>query len=69
MLSSTSAYGKKRDRDHAIDYLTPKGGLVSRFIVMGDTGGNDVGNCTDDDVFFEIEFNPISVEGERKSGS
>lgn len=48
------------DTDHDLDRPSVRGGtLVSRFEVMGDTGGNDVGNCTADDVYLNVYFNEI----------
>jgi hypothetical protein len=32
---------------------------VEIFEIMGDTGGNDVGNCTSDDVYMNVYFNEI----------
>ena len=48
------------DTDHDLDRPTVRGGtLVRRFEVMGDTGGNDVGNCTAGDVYLSVYFNEI----------
>jgi len=58
-MSSTTSY---RDTDHDLDVPTVMGGrLVNRFEIMGDTGGNDVGNCTDDDAYLNVYFNAIRV--------
>ncbi len=58
-ISSNASY---RDTDHDLDRPSVRGGsLVDRFEVMGDTGGNDVGNCTDDDVYLNVYFNRIDV--------
>ena len=52
-----------RDTDHELDVPAVNGGnLVRRFEIMGDTGGNDVGNCTDDDVYLNIYFNEVQIE-------
>jgi hypothetical protein len=50
------------DDDHAIDSPsnTSGNGLVTRWTIMGDTSGDDVGNCTADDVYITIATNPIS---------
>lgn len=48
------------DTNHALDTPSVSGGtLVRKFEVMGDTGGNDVGNCTADDVYLNVYFNEI----------
>lgn len=58
-MSSTASY---RDTNHSLDRPTVTGGtLVSSFEVMGDTRGNDVGNCTSDDVYLNVYFNDITV--------
>jgi len=50
------------DTDHVLDHPSIFGGnLVNKFEIMGDTGGNDVSNCTRDDVYISIYFNPIKV--------
>jgi len=36
--------------------------LASKFISNGDTSGNDVGNCTDDDAYLSVYWNPITVQ-------
>ena len=54
------------DTDHDVDAPSVQGGnLASRFLIRGDTGGNDVGNCTDDDVYMTVEFNEVRVTLER----
>jgi hypothetical protein len=55
-ISSEANY---RDTDHALDKPSVQGGLVEIFEIMGDTGGNDVGNCTSDDVYMNVYFNEI----------
>jgi hypothetical protein len=58
---SSSAY--YRDTDHDLDRPSVTGGnLVRRFEIMGDTGGNDVGNCTADDVYMSVTFNQVRVK-------
>lgn len=48
------------DTDHDLDRPPVRGGnLVRQFEIMGDTGGNDVGNCTSDDVYINVRFNDI----------
>lgn len=59
-ISSTTSY---RDTDHDLDRPPVSGGrLVSIFEIMGDTGGNDVGNCTDDDAYLNVYFNEVRVK-------
>lgn len=31
------------------------------FIMNGDTNGNDIGNCTTDDAFLTVNFNPVRI--------
>lgn len=51
-----------RDTDHQLDRPAVRGGaLVESFEIMGDTGGNDVGNCTADDVYMNVYFNEVRV--------
>lgn len=58
-VSSTTSY---RDTDHDLDRPTVSGGnLVNRFEIMGDTGGNDVGNCTSDDAYMNVYFNEVRI--------
>lgn len=60
------------DKDHSLDKLTQTGGtegsykitngkLVKQFDFMGDTGGNDIGNCTTGDVYMNVHFNSVKV--------
>jgi hypothetical protein len=50
------------DRNHAEDTPPVRGGtLVSEFRFKGDTGGNDTGNCTTDDTYMTIRYNPVTV--------
>lgn len=58
--SDRSSEAHYTDTDHSLDKPSPTGGtLVSAFEIMGDTGGNDVGNCTADDVYMNVYFNEI----------
>ena len=61
ILSSTTSSATYRDSNHDIDRPRVVGGLVRQFEIMGDTGGNDVGNCTNDDVFMNVHFNQVRV--------
>jgi hypothetical protein len=57
---STAAY---TDTNHQLDIPTVNGSaLVQRFEIMGDTGGDDIGNCTNDDAFMRVTFNTIQVK-------
>ena len=49
------------DQDHSedvINYSSPMSPVL-RFKCKGDTGGNDVGNCTSDDSYLSVYYNPI----------
>lgn len=62
ILTHQSSNANYRDTDHDLDRPSVQGGnLVSRFEIMGDTGGNDVGNCTGDDVYMNVYFNEVQV--------
>lgn len=62
IVSDESSNASYRDTDHDLDRPTVRGGtLVSVFEIMGDTGGNDVGNCTSGDVYMNVYFNPVQV--------
>ena len=55
------------DTQHHPDKPRVQGGnLVNSFITMGDSGGNDVGNCTRDDVYVTVEFNQVTVRLKEK---
>ncbi len=59
-IQSTTNY---TDTDHALDVPTVSGGrLVSKFEIMGDTGGNDVDHCTSDDAYMNVFFNKVKVK-------
>lgn len=61
--SDQSSNASYRDTDHELDRPGVQGGsLVQRFEIMGDTGGDDVGNCTSDDVYMNVYFNMIRVK-------
>ncbi|MEZ4884075.1 MAG: PLAT/LH2 domain-containing protein [Chitinophagales bacterium] len=63
ILSSAESKVSYTDTDHDIDHPDIKGGnLVRIFEIMGDTNGNDVGNCTSDDVYMDVYFNKVSVK-------
>jgi hypothetical protein len=42
------------DTDHAVDPFYPPDTLVKEFRIMGDTSGNDLGNCTADDAYLSV---------------
>lgn len=65
ILTDESSDASYTDTNHELDAPAVNGGyLVSRFEVMGDTGGNDVGNCTSDDVYLNVYFNEMQIEVE-----
>jgi hypothetical protein len=47
------------DTDHAVDRFFNPQWWVSEISVMGDTGGNDVGNCTADDAYISVRLPAI----------
>jgi hypothetical protein len=49
------------DTDHAVDWFYPADNLVSAFAIKGDTSGKDIGNCTSDDSYLSVYFEPIWV--------
>ena len=50
------------DSNHAEDTPPVRGGtLVSEFRFKGDTGGDDIGNCTTDDTYMTVSYNPVTV--------
>jgi len=50
------------DNNHAEDTPPVRGGtLVSEFRFKGDTGGDDIGNCTTDDTYMTLTYNPVTV--------
>ena len=54
------------DTNHELDRPAVRGGdLVRQFEIIGDTGGNDVSNCTDDDVYMNVYFNKVTVLVQR----
>lgn len=58
-IESNTSYN---DSNHELDKPAIRGGsLVKQFEIMGDTEGNDVGNCTDNDVYMNVYFNPVKV--------
>jgi hypothetical protein len=47
------------DTDHALDRFFPADTLVQEFAIMGDTSGNDIGNCTADDAYLSVYLEPL----------
>lgn len=63
IISDSSSGAQYVDTDHTLDIPTVTGGsLVYKFEIMGDTRGNDVGNCTADDVYMNVYFNSVTLE-------
>lgn len=63
VLSAMTSEAHYVDTDHELDRPSVTGGaLVSRFEIMGDTGGNDVANCTSDDAYMSVSFNEVRLE-------
>jgi hypothetical protein len=62
ILSDASSEAEYTDTNHQLDKPAVRGGkLVKEFEVMGDTGGNDVGNHTDDDSYVNVYFNEVRL--------
>lgn len=63
VLSDRGSTWSYEDVNHSADtkYLASTE-LVKRFEAKGDTGGNDIGNCTGDDSYLKVEFNPVRLE-------
>lgn len=57
------------DNNHQLDIPSITGSaLVSKFEIMGDTGGDDTGNCTADDVYINVYFKPVKINYKRVCG-
>ena len=61
ILTSSSSSISYTDTDHALD-IFERTGLVSFFEIMGDTDGNDIGNCTSDDAYMNVYFNAVRIQ-------
>lgn len=44
------------DTDHSADVFSNPAWFVGSVRIIGDTGGNDIGNCTNDDASFQATF-------------
>lgn len=61
-VSATHSETSYRDSNHEEDTPPITGGnLVSEFRFKGDTGGDDIGNCTTDDTYMTVTYNPLTV--------
>lgn len=59
---SGTSYASYVDQNHQLDVPSIQGSnLVRRFEIKGDTKGNDIGNCTRDDVYMNVYFQPVRV--------
>jgi len=57
------------DTDHEEDLPPVRGGtLAAAFRIKGDTGGDDIGNCTEDDTYMTIAYNPVTVRITKQTG-
>jgi len=66
IVSDQSSNASYTDTNHDLDRPAVQGGsLVYKFEIMGDTWGNDVGNCTTGDVYMNVYFNPVKVRGKE----
>ncbi|MFK7922912.1 MAG: hypothetical protein AB8H47_13185, partial [Bacteroidia bacterium] len=62
-LSDQETSWNYTDTDHALDTKTfTSAHLVKEFRAKGDTGGDDVGNCTSDDAYLSVWFNKVRIE-------
>ncbi|MEM7106148.1 MAG: thiol-activated cytolysin family protein [Bacteroidota bacterium] len=63
IVSDTQTSVSAEDDDTSLDVFSqPIDELVSKFEIMGDTGGLDIGDCTEDDSFLSVFFNQVVVE-------
>jgi hypothetical protein len=51
-----SAFITYTDTDHALDRFFNPQWWVSEIAIIGDTGGNDIGNCTTDDAYITVRM-------------
>lgn len=67
ILSQSTAFWEFYDQDHSEDVINYSSIMspVLRFKCKGDTGGNDVGNCTTDDSYLSVYYNPIQLRIRR----
>jgi len=50
------------DASHGLTYVNFGPNQAAwRFIMNGDTQGNDIGNCTTDDSYITVNFNPVRI--------
>ncbi|MEL6589513.1 MAG: hypothetical protein AAFQ87_06725 [Bacteroidota bacterium] len=62
-LSDTETIWTYTDTDHSVDTRSYSSAhLVKEFRAKGDTGGNDVGNCTNDDAYLSVLFHKVRLE-------
>lgn len=50
-----------RDTNHELDVHEVSNSIVKRISVMGDTPGTDVGHCTSNDTYLDIEFAEVEI--------
>jgi hypothetical protein len=62
-LGNAPTYGNAiityTDTDHALDRFFNPQWWVSEISIIGDTGGNDIGNCTTDDAYITVRLPAI----------
>ena len=62
-LGNAPTYGSAiisyTDTDHALDRFFNPQWWVSEISIIGDTGGNDIGNCTTDDAYITVRLPAI----------
>jgi hypothetical protein len=65
--SDRYSFAEYVDTDHSTDVVSIQdAGLMWRLWVVGDTDGNDVGNCTTDDTrIVRLDYNPVLIKLEQ----
>ena len=59
--NNTVSHVSYTDTNHTLDRFYPPDTLVGEFDIMGDTSGNDIGNCTADDAYLSVYLETIWV--------
>jgi len=49
------------DTNHGTLTVFFSGQAASKFVMKGDTQGNDIGNCTTDDAYLSVYLNPVTI--------
>lgn len=64
IITNTQSNWSYTDTDHSLDTGTSNNphSPVYKIKVNGDTSGNDIGNCTTDDSYLSVYYNPIEFK-------